>query len=177
MKTIEITDEMYDSLMKLSKEMTTQDMRCTRMPHMFQIKTTEQVAAYDGCDGEDIWIDEDGNELNNDESIRDFIKEDLYDKEFDTDKYVIDKRVEEMDEDDTDNYLNNHRGNYRRIRVTTENKYQNTFLTAKACKEHIKANGYHYNNPICYLNHAFRNPEMELVSRFLCELTGGKLHT
>ena len=32
MKSIEVTDEMYDSLMNISKELNTQGHRCTRMP-------------------------------------------------------------------------------------------------------------------------------------------------
>ena len=183
MKTIEVTDEMYDSLMELSKEMTTQDMRCTRMPHMFQIKTTEQVAAYSGC-GEDVWVDEEGNELNDDKEIREYVLQDI--SENDESVLHLDEKeakdfakgkVDEMDEDDLEEYLENNRHNWRKVEVTTEDKYQNTFFTAKACEAHIEANHYHYKDPKCYLNHAYRNPEMELVATFLCELSGGKLHT
>ena len=42
-KTIEISDEMYDKLIELANEMTTQDPRGTRMPHMFQIRDWKRV--------------------------------------------------------------------------------------------------------------------------------------
>jgi hypothetical protein len=58
-----------------------------------------------------------------------------------------------------------------------EYEYSNHFLTAKACQEHIDRNDYHSNKPVTYLNHAWRNPEMELVSEFLCGLVGKKMHT
>ena len=134
MKTIEISDEIYSKLIKLATEMTTQDMRATRMPHMFQIRTSEEVAAYEGC-GETKWINEEGDE----------VSEDYQDA--------------------------------RGIQVTTENKDQNMFFTAKACQEHIDSNRYHYNKPVVFLNHAWRNPEMELVSIFLCGLVGKPMHT
>lgn len=183
MKTIEVTDEMYNSLMELSKEMTSQDMRCTRMPHMFQIRTTEQVAAYPG-QGEEIWVNGEGNELETEDEMREFVWQDIYENDesinhLDDEKARIEakRKVNEMDEDDLCYYLDCHSDNWRRVQVTKEYRYQNAFFTAKACEDHIRANNYHYNEPVCYLNHAWRNHEMELVSKFLCELSGGKLYT
>ena len=182
MKTIELTDEMYEALMELSKEMTTQNMRGTAMPHMFQIRTTEEVAAYDG-QGEEIWVDEDGLELRDEEEMRTYISEHLYENEDnlpeDEDEAEREAKalVAEMDSYDLEDYLENvHSDNWRKVNVITEYRYQNTFFTAKACEEHIKSNSYHYKDPVSYLKHAWRNPEMELVSKFLCELSGGKIH-
>lgn len=53
---------------------------------------------------------------------------------------------------------------------------KNAFLTEKACKEHIKLNKHHYNEPADYLMHAFRNPELEKLMEFICGITKGKLH-
>jgi hypothetical protein len=168
MKTIEITDEMYNSLMELSKEMTTQDMLCTAMPHMFQIRTIEQVPAMEGC-GTEAWHS-DGTVIHEWEDIKYAVFEwkewDIKDKE-DLDKF------EELSSSEIDEVLEE---NWSKIQFSEEEKFQNTFLTAKACKEHIEANNYRYSSPTCYLNHSFRNPEMELVSKFLCELSGGKIH-
>lgn len=182
MKNIKVTNKMYKALMELSKEMTSQNMRCTRMPHMFQIRTTEQVAAYSGC-GETVWVNEEGDELSTDEEIREFVYQDI----LENDESIIDfddkeaeklakKKLDEMDDYDLTYFLEEHRNNWHTVEATTEKKYQNTFFTAKACEEHIKANDYHYNEPISYLKHAWRNPEMELVSKFLCEISGGKMH-
>ena len=55
MKTIEVTEEMYDFLINLSNELTTQDHRGTAMPYIFQIQTEETVPACDGC-GQEAWL-------------------------------------------------------------------------------------------------------------------------
>jgi hypothetical protein len=51
-------------------------------------------------------------------------------------------------------------------------------LTAKAAQAHLDANDYHYHKDAdVYLNHAWRNPEAELVTEFLCSLINKKMHT
>ena len=48
--------------------------------------------------------------------------------------------------------------------------FNNSFLTEKACREHIECNRHHYRNPVDYLNYAFRNPEMEKLLRILSKI-------
>ena len=43
MKTIEVSEEMHAKLIELATEMTSQDPRGTRMPHMFQIRDWKKV--------------------------------------------------------------------------------------------------------------------------------------
>ena len=43
MKSIEISDEMHAKLIELATEMTTQDPRATKMPHLFQIRDWKRV--------------------------------------------------------------------------------------------------------------------------------------
>lgn len=181
MKTIEITDEMYSALMEISQGMNSQDHHGTRMPYIWQIETTEDIAAYEGC-GISIWVDSEGVELRTDEEIKEHIIN--YICENDEDLFVLDTKsvleksesiFNEMDEDDIDAWLEGH--DFRKVEVTTAHKYENAFFTLEACKLHIESNNYHYKKPRPYLNHAFRNPEMETISTFLCELSGGKLHT
>lgn len=174
MKTIEVTDEMYNSLIELSKEMLSQDNRATAMPHMFQIRTDEEIPAHDGC-GESIWIENNGEiELRSDEDEKDYIIQ--FEAELFNDEMIVQKtaKVEAMSEYEISSWLEKH--DFRQIEVSISHKYANTFFTAKACDDHIKRNHYHYNNPVSYLNHALRNPEMELISKFLCQLTCGKIH-
>ncbi len=166
MKTIELTDEMYDKLIELSTEMKTQDNRYTAMPFMFQVETTEQVAAYEGC-GDSIWVHPEGEtELKSDDEIREYVfkhlsKENTPEKA----KSILD----DMDEYECEEWLEEHE--FYQVQVTTENRYQNTFFTARACQAHIDSNSYHYNKPRVYLNHAWRNPEMNLITEFLCVIT------
>jgi len=182
MKTIKVTDKMYNFLIGLSKELNTQNHRCTAMPYFFQIRTTEQCAAYPGQGGE-IWVNGEGDELETEEEMREFIQQYIYENDesishIDDDeaKKEAKVKVDEMDEYDIEEYLEETHNNWWKVNVTTEHKYQNAFLTEKACREHINSNKHHYRSPVDYLTYAFRNPELERVLKFLCELTGGKLH-
>ncbi len=172
MKTIEVTDEMYEALMSLSKEMTTQDNRGTATPYVFQIQTMKQVAAYPG-QGNEIWVNEDGEELENEEEVRKYISQHLCDKRSDGDEEkvmkVVKGRVDIMDTDDLETYLE--KNGWWKVNVVEKEEYENAFFTAKACEDHIRKNNYHYRQPVCYLSHVWRNPELEIVSKFLHELS------
>ncbi len=149
--------------MELSKELNTQDNRGTAMPYFFQIKTKEMVAVPDGC-GTECWH-YDGSQIETEDEINEAVAEYLgQDIE-----YV--KLISESDKESVLEKAGWSKGNY-----DFKENYQNAFFTEKSCKEHIRKNAYHYKEPVDYLNHAFRNPEMELVLKFLAELTGGHLH-
>ena len=81
---------------------------------------------------------------------------------------------EEIDDEELDELMEK-QGYYKGF-FRNEEKYSNAFFTAKACKEHIRLNHYHYKEPRDYLSFGFRNPELELVFKFLCGLTGGNIH-
>ncbi len=164
MKTIEISDEMYDKLMDLSKEMNSQNHRGTAMPYFFQVASNELICGIDGDYDNDgfVWL-KDGEQYDCDIKsmkealVNEGVKTKKTDKEHDF--------ISLMEESGFDKgYFKNDR------------KLTNCFFTEKACKDHIKKNGYHYEKPYDYLSYAFRNPEMELVQQFLCEISGGKIH-
>lgn len=69
MKTIEIADEVYDKLISLATEMTTQDPRGTRMPHMFQIRDWKKQYDWNLNGDTTIWVDDYGLEI---ETIEEF---------------------------------------------------------------------------------------------------------
>jgi hypothetical protein len=169
MKTINVSDEMYDSLVAISNELNTQNHRCTAMPYFFQIKTED----WEPCpedQGEEVWFC-DGSFLENDKEIKEAVIE--Y-KEWDNlSKKEIENKYKTLKSFEIEEILEK---NYRRVNRIKKEQFQNAFFTEKACLEHIKQNNYHYSNPVDYLTHAFRNPEMELVMKFLSELTGGKIH-
>ncbi len=167
MKTIQVTDEMYYSLMELSKEINGQNHRCTAMPYIFQIQTEEDVAVPAG-NGETIWA-YDGSVLATDEEIKEAVIEH---KEWE--EKEAEEKFDELNCFDIEEILKS--AGWHQFDRDFVKRYQNAFFTEKACKEHIVANNYHYHKPVDYLTGAFRNPEMELVMRFLCELGGGKLH-
>jgi len=162
MKTIEVTDEMHEFLMSLSKEINTQDHRSTAMPYFFQIQTQEKVPAAEGC-GEEAWI-YDGSMIAEEELIEAVSEH----------KGISIEDAKLLSEYDRDMALED--AGYRKVNYEMKEVYQNAFLTSKACDEHIQANKYHYKEPVNYLSHSFRNPEMEMLLKFICELTGGEVH-
>jgi len=173
MKTIEVSDEVYAKLIELATEMTTQDPRSTRMPHMFQIRDWKRD--YDwNLNGDTIcWIHSDGD-FTVVETLEDF-------KEF-LDYYDIEEpeNIEELWEDhwDLQDWISEHCDNLQECSYSMEPVYVNCFLTAKAAQEHLDRNNYHYHKDAdVYLNHAWRNPEAELVSEFLCGLVDKPIHT
>lgn len=168
MKTINVSDEMYEKLIELATEMTTQDMRCTKMPHMFQVQTKEKDIDW-GMNGEfKIYLDEDHNEYPADtkEELLEIVKNECKIQSVEVPKFDMDYEIEEWIKDN----------GFTECSYSWRYVYKNTFFTAKACQEHIKRNHYHYNDPKDFLNHAWRNPEMELVSEFLCNLVGKSNH-
>lgn len=169
MKTIEITDEMYDELIALSHELNTQDHRGTAMPYFFQIQEEVEIPTSDGC-GEEVWTLDGHICLRTEEDKKEAV---FTYKGWDLNNKSDNKKYKELSWIEIDNIL---KENYTKFSVTTMVKYQNAFFTEKACKEHIRLNDYHYKKPTDFLSHAFRNPELELVLKFLTELTGGKLH-
>ena len=162
MKTIEVTDEMHEFLMNLSKELTTQNHRGTAMPYIFQIQTQEEVPAADG-NGMEAWYC-DGSKIESEEEIIQAIADylEIEPSEVTESEY---ERAEFLEE-----------AGYRKIYYEMKEKLQNAFLTSKACDEHIRLNNYHYNNPVNYLSHTFRNPELETLLKFVCGLTGKEIH-
>jgi len=178
MKTIEISDEMYDSLVEISTLIKTQDNRCTASPYFFQVQTSKEVPTCEGC-GEEIWVDNDGCELRNEKEIREYISEKIFENDESmlelTDEEALIKTeeiVDKMDSYDLYEYLENRKyDNWRKVNVTEIYQYENVFFTEKACREHIRINGHNLNKPRTYINYAFRNPEMELIINFLHGLT------
>lgn len=169
MKTIKVTDEMYAKLMELATEMTSQDMRGTKMPHMFQVQSREREIDW-GMNGDfRIYLNHNNEDFpaNDEDDLKEIVKDYCESNDIDIPEFGDDS-------DDLDEWLKEK--GFTECSYSWRYVYSNTFFTAKACKEHISKNDYHYNDPTDYLNHAWRNPEMELVSEFLCNLVGKSNH-
>jgi len=178
-KTIEISDEMYGKLIELATEMTTQNPRCTRMPHIFQIRNWKKV--YDAELNGDIHIFLDrgnGIEIETVEQLINYLNDSNVEFVEAEVKEMWDNRSEYSWQDDLKDWLEERVPDLEVYSYSLVPEYTNCFLTAKAAEEHLKLNHYHYHaNADVYLNHAWRNPEAELVSTFLCNLIGKDLHT
>lgn len=169
-KTIEVSDEMYDFLIELSKEINTQNNRMTRMPYIFQVQEKKEIYVPYGC-GHEVWI-HNHNELllRNDDDIKDKI--------FDINEWNINdtemqKKYDDIHECEIEGILIDN--GFSKMHIDEECVYSNAFFTEKACKEHIESNRYNYRKPKDYLSAAYRNYEMEKIFEFLCGLTGGEM--
>lgn len=157
MKTIEVSDEMYDFLIDVAKKIKTQDNRGTAKPYFFQVQTKEQVAVPEGC-GIEAWFYDDFT-IETDDEINEKIS-DL--------KNVSIEEVKSMKDYEKELILEE--AGYHKINYDYKNEYYNCFFTEDACENHIQANKHNYNQPKSYLNHAFRNHEMKKIFEFFDNL-------
>ena len=170
MATIEISDEMHAKLIELATEMTTQDMRGTRMPHMFQIRDYKQVVDW-GLNGDThVWVGDYGENIETLDDLKEYLE---------NNEIEIPENIQDIWDDhwDRDDFIEDKCPDLKPCSYSMEPVYTNCFLTAKAAEEHLRQNYYHYHkNADVYLNHAWRNPEAELVSSFLCGLVEKEIH-
>lgn len=179
MKTIEVSDEVYEKLIELANEMTTQDMRGTRMPHMFQIRDWKKVYDAELNGNTIIWLDRgNGIEIETVDDLIDYLKEDGVEFDETEIREMWTNHENLLFDDELKDWLEEHVPDLEEYSYSLEPEYTNCFLTAKAAQDHLERNHYHYHkNADVYLNHAWRNPEAELVSELLCGLVGKEMHT
>lgn len=162
MKTINVTDDMYDFLSSLSKEIKTQNTRATRPPYFFQVQEDQEVSAPDGC-GEEVWVMDGEICLRTPEDIKiayfEYKGWEIGNKE-DEENY---KKLYSWDIDEALEV------NYRKVNIEIKPKFSNSFLTEKACLEHIAFNRNNLTNPKPYLHAASRNREMDMLFKFITE--------
>lgn len=180
--------EDIEFLKELQHEMLTQDNVCQASPRFWVVmQTVRDYWVDDDVDGICIY-DKDGAESVFEgelEELADWIKKEFdvvekceYDNGFleivceDDNEYFIDDVPEIRDfleEYDSGRYSI---CNYR----DREEIVQNTmFLTLRECKEHIKANHYHYKNPHSYAMTAWRSPQVKKLYEILENTDWGNL--
>lgn len=160
MKTIEVTVEMYEFLMGLQHELLTQDNRATRKPYFYMVQETIEVAVPEGC-GDEVWACDGEIHLRNAEDIKEAVFEW---KEWDITNEDDCTRFNKLSDWEIDSILEE---NYRKCYVSIAYRYSNSFLTEKACREHIDINRHNLTSPRTYLDYAFRNTEMENLVKLL----------
>ncbi|MBS7112672.1 MAG: hypothetical protein KH100_15930 [Dysgonomonas mossii] len=164
MKTIQVTDQIYDFLMNLSKEIKNQDNRATAAPYFYQVQEDREIAVPEGC-GVEVWVMDGQVCLRTEDDIREAVFEW---KEWDLKNKNHQKKYEQLTSFDVDEILEE---NYRKVNIDISHTYTNCFLTYKAYEEHLRQNRHNLTNPKSFLFHAFRNPEMDMLFRFLQDLT------
>ena len=167
MKTLQVNDEIYDFLMNLSEEIKTQDNRATATPYYFQVQEDHEIAVPEGC-GAEVWVMDGEVCLRTEEDIREAVFEW---KEWDLENLNHQKKYEQLTSFDVDEILEE---NYRKVNIDISHTYSNCFLTYKAYEEHLRRNKHNLKNPKSYLFHAFRNPEMEMIFKFIKSLNNDR---
>ena len=96
---------------------------------------------------------------------------DNMDQEYSTDeaKSLAEEDYLGLTDYDISDYLEDKEWN--KYDVQEDNVYENMFFTEKACEEHIRINKHNMVKPQSYVQHAYRNPELELIVKFLKGLT------
>lgn len=131
MKSIEVSDEMYDKLISLATEMTTQDPRGTKMPHMFQIRDWKKQ--YDwGLNGDTrIYVDDYSQEIETFDEFKEYLN---------TNEIEIPENIEEIWNRDSwgfEEFLDDKGILLKPCSYSLVPEYTNHFLTAKAGEEHL----------------------------------------
>jgi len=162
MKTINVTDEMYESLMIISNQLNSQSHRCTRMPYMIQVSKKIEVSAYEG-QGEEFWFCDEGRKLESQSDIDNVIKEYIHDNP----DNIYGNDFEEIDEFDYSAILEEL--DYRKHNVTDQDELSDFFFTEKGLRNY-------YGDKVDTFLTASSNPELKVIMKFLCEISGGKLH-
>lgn len=184
MKTITVSDEMYDFLLKTGKNILEQDNRCTREPIVFVIESKCEEMRPEGYAEKQKIVDEEGNE----ESLDDIVECIMGDLEEVKERMILlvdddeaeallqkAKTLEELFEIiDIDYYIRFFRNNWTLVHYdemfrpkTSEGGF---FLTEKAADDHLKINRHHYREPRTYVEYANRNPEIDGIVKFLKEV-------
>ena len=169
--------EEREFLKELQREMLTQDHVCQANPRFWVVMETKRVYGIDGdyADG-CVIVGEEGEECNS--NLKDVAK--WLNDTLDIDcEYTVCQSIEIGEEelhdlDDVINYLENNTG-YDQFSIVhfkdEEQIAKNTmFLTNRECKEHIKANYYHYSKDAhSYAMTAWRSPQEQKLYEILEE--------
>jgi hypothetical protein len=156
-KTLTISDEMAEFIKNLAHTIETQDTRCTKNPIYFTVRMHIDEVCAEDCGDRFIYITDDGTKFTRDELEERFLDE------------------KEDEDDEIDDYIDK---NYRKIEVRDGEKYKGFFLTKNGYDQHVKMDGHNIscneNGYDSYVEHLYRNPEMEQVIKFILE-TGKQL--
>lgn len=156
MPKIDIKQETLDFLQGLVKEINKQDNRCTATPYYYVIQIVRLVE--DCMNGEDYYFDEDGNHLGTkEEAIKDCMEN--YEQTY----------------EEAENYVEN---DCRTLAMSYQKVIEQgpVFLTEKAINKHIEANRHHYGKTAqSYVDHFWRNPEMESLFKAIADISGIEL--
>lgn len=159
MKTIEVTDEQFEELKNIAKELKTQDNRITQDP-IWCVYEKREVGRPEDCGNYRGWVADEG-------MIKDDLAEEL------AEEWRAENKDEDGDLDDRDweDILKEELG-YREVSYDIEDVRVDQgqyYFTEKAAQNHLELNDHHYNKPYTYVESAWRNPEWVLIREVLTQ--------
>lgn len=171
--------ETYDFLTDLATKMKNQDHHGTRMPYVIQI--AEDVEKPNNWNPDRyIWVDDEGTEVDHTyQAFLDYI--DGYSEEYDEE--TLDAILEDagivVDDEGNLDYMFSDTDHItialglRYVGVEDVTEFSNHFLTQEAAKNHLENNRHHYHgkNQRTYVQHAYRNKELEQLIKAVEEIT------
>jgi len=147
-----------NDLKEIAKEIKTQDNMATANP-IFILFDRQRYPAEDGYGDEYIYVDRSGDCYEIEDSkdaLIDFYKDDSW---FPTDtKNISEEKIVEI--------IKKHR-DIERVHVHVINVFKQIFFTKKSAEQYLKANNYHFDNPLIWCGSLWRNDEMQAVRNAL----------
>lgn len=155
MKTIQVTDDQYEFLMRTAKNLKTQDNLCTEDPLYVVYKKEEQIV--DGMYYHDYEVKYRHSEyegfFNDRKEVEEWVNE-YYgeDKTAEQKRKIVSKILDDF--------------HY----VTEKDVFVAAFLTREAAERFMNANRYHWHKPHIYVESNWRNNEMITLRKILLGL-------
>lgn len=173
--TIDIPDDLYNEIIRISKDLKTQDSRWTADPFFYQVMTYKEFPTSSDYSSNSDYINQDGWKItwydfhNNKDDFQKYLEEQWYDND-DIAEYLIEYTKKEDDYELEEWFEEEF--NIRYVYYLKEEHFDNAFLTESAIKEHISNNRHNYPNEVYdYLSYAYRNSELKAVINFIKSLT------
>lgn len=164
MKTVQIPDELYDKLIDLANEYVNQDNRSTADPLYFSIEQQIPMPCPEDEGDFEAYYNNDGGCIRDISDVERYLSEEDYELIFED---LLAKDIQFVS-DEFDEFMNDCLPEFTKLSMKYEPVYKNCFLTAKSCDAHIAQNHYHYSNSArSYGEHAWRNPDMEIIVKLL----------
>ena len=168
MKTINVSDEMYEFLLETGKQLNTQDNRHTDTP-IYRIYENREIERGEGRGEYEARLDYEGAEDHYCTNCKKILEDNDYD--FDA--------LPDIYSDDCDcRYTTGATWHFDKELVPSQSTYDGVaFLTEKAAEEYRQNNNYHFEGGgVVYAESAFRNWELKNIIEFLKELPNEHLH-
>lgn len=182
---IQVSDEMYDEMLRISNELDTQDNAATASPYYYTIRQERQIPTASDYSDKYIWVDDYGDgdiwwDLYNEDEFEKYLSESLWYEKEEIEKELKNYRFYEAwnsyfdDEEypyvDLEDYISNEFNITKHFYINQE-FFTNVFLTESAAKQYLKNDLHNLiwekDQIYQYVEYARKNPELNNIIEFL----------